>query len=52
MFVDVGLEQPLPFEGEIKEKTKVIVRIRRNRNEFRCKDVEKNEVNGYWGYNV
>ena len=52
MYVDVGLERPLPFEGEIKEKTKVIVRIRRNRNEFRCKNVQKNEVNGYWGYNV
>jgi predicted SPOUT superfamily RNA methylase MTH1 len=52
LYVDVGLDRPLPFEGDLREKSKIIVRIKRNRNEYSCREVQKNQVTGYWGYDV
>lgn len=52
LYVDVGLDRQLPLEGDLMEKSKIIVRIKRNRNEYLCREVRKNELTGYWGYDV
>jgi len=50
LYVDVGLEQLISYKGNQLGK-KVLVKISNN-GQFFAEDIEKNQVPGYWGYDV
>ena len=50
LYVDVGLEQLISYKGNQLGK-KVLVKISNNGQLF-AEDIEKNQVPGYWGYDV
>lgn len=50
LYVDVGLEQLISYKGNQLGK-KVLVKISNN-GQLLAEDIEKNQVPGYWGYDV
>lgn len=50
LYVDVGLEKPIRYKGSQLGK-KVLVRITKN-PQLVAEDISKDNVNGYWGYDV
>jgi methyltransferase len=50
LYVDVGLERLISYKGNQLYK-KVLVKISNNGQLF-AEDIEKNQVPGYWGYDV
>jgi hypothetical protein len=49
---DVGVEVPLPFEGRAKPGSRVTVVVHRDGRDLSCEQVERDEVEGYWGFEV
>lgn len=51
-FVDVGINQLIPFFGNEKYGTRIAVQIKTVRPKFSVKIIPRNEISEYWGYKV
>ena len=51
-FVDVGINQLVPFFGKTQVGKRVTVQFKEVHPEFSVKEIEKNQVQNYWGYSV
>jgi len=51
-FVDVGVNQLIPFFGNEKYGTRIAVQIKTVRPKFSVKIIPRNEISEYWGYKV
>ena len=51
-FVDIGINQLIPFFGKEKYGTRVAVQIKTIRPKFSVKIIPRKEIGEYWGYKV
>lgn len=51
-FVDVGINQLVPFFGNTSIGKRVTVQFKEGYPRFSVKEIDKNEVKDYWGYSV
>ncbi len=51
-FVDVGINQLVPFFGKTPIGKRVTVQFKEGHPKFSVKEIDKNEVQDYWGYSV
>lgn len=51
-FVDVGINQLIQFFGKTPVGKRVTVQFKEGHPKFSVKEIEKNEIPVYWGYNV
>ncbi|MGI0041509.1 MAG: putative RNA uridine N3 methyltransferase, partial [Nitrosopumilaceae archaeon] len=51
-YVDVGLDQLIPYFGEDKEGRRVTVQFKTGFPELSAKQISRNEITQYWGYEV
>ncbi len=51
-YVDVGLEQLVPYFGEYKEERRITVQFKTGFPELSVKQISRNETRQYWGYEV
>jgi hypothetical protein len=51
-FVDVGINQLIPFFGKEEYGTRVAAQIKTVRPKFSVKIIPRNEIGEYWGYKV
>ena len=51
-YVDVGLETPIPYFGEERDGKRITVQFKAGFPEFSIKQISKNQVSQYWGYEV
>ncbi len=51
-YVDVGLDQLIPYFGEDKEGRRVTVQFKTGFPELSAKQISRNETTQYWGYEV
>ena len=51
-FVDVGINQLIPFFGQTLVGKRVTVQFKEGHPKFSVKEISKNEVADYWGYSV
>lgn len=51
-FVDVGINQLIQFFGKTPIGKRVTVQFKEGHPKFSVKEIEKNEIPVYWGYNV
>ena len=51
-FVDVGINQLIPFFGKEEYGTRVAAQIKTVRPKFSVKIIPRNEISEYWGYKV
>ena len=51
-YVDVGLDQLIPYFGEDTEGRRVTVQFKTGFPELSAKQVSRNEITQYWGYEV
>ncbi len=51
-FVDVGINQLVPFFGKTSIGKRATVQFKEGHPRFSVKEIDKNEVQDYWGYSV
>ncbi|MGQ0637831.1 MAG: putative RNA uridine N3 methyltransferase [Nitrososphaerota archaeon] len=51
-YVDVGLDQLIPYFGEDKEGRRITVQFKTGFPELSAKQISRNETKQYWGYEV
>lgn len=51
-YVDVGLSRMIPVDGVNSEGSKISVKFTSNFPDIRCKLIDHDDVNLYWGYEV
>jgi len=51
-FVDVGINQLVPFFGKTPIGKRATVQFKEGHPRFSVKEIDKNEVQDYWGYSV
>ncbi len=51
-YVDVGLEQFIPYHGQEQEGKRIIVQFKEGFPNFSIKQIQRDEVKQYWGYEV
>ena len=51
-FVDVGVNQLIPFFGKTQAGKRVTIQFREGHPNFSIKEVTKDEIDVYWGYTV
>jgi predicted SPOUT superfamily RNA methylase MTH1 len=51
-FVDVGINQLVPYFGKENVGKRVTVQFKTNYPDFVVKEIQRNEVPNYWGYSV
>ncbi|MCS7141083.1 MAG: hypothetical protein NZ888_02725 [Candidatus Nitrosocaldus sp.] len=51
-YVDVGLDEPVPLEHDARVGERVSIVFTSPYPEMRCRIARRDEIEGYWGYNV
>ena len=51
-FVDIGIEQLVPYHGKKEIGKRVIVKVKESFPNFIVFDIEKNQISNFWSYNV
>ena len=51
-YVDVGLDQLIPYFGEENEGRRITIKFRTGFPELSAKQISRNEITQYWGYEV
>lgn len=50
--VDIGINQLIPYHSQCDIGKRIIVQIKNTYPDFTIKEISKNEISGYWSYNV
>ena len=51
-FLDIGINKHIPYFGKMKIGTRIAVQIKTTQPKFTVKEISKESVKDYWGYNV
>lgn len=51
-YVDVGLDKYVPYYGHAEEGKRIVVQFKEGFPNFKIKQISKDEVTQYWGYEV
>ena len=51
-FVDLGIKKMIPYNGKDDVGKRIIIKINHIKPDFSIKEITKDQINGYWSYNV
>ena len=51
-FLDVGINKHIQYFGKMKSGTRIAVQIKTTRPELTIKEISREDIKDYWGYNV
>lgn len=51
-FVDVGLDRLITYHGSARAGTRITVKFKTSPPEFTIKEIQRNEADAYWGYEI
>jgi len=51
-FLDIGINKHIPYFGKMKIGTRIAIQIKTTQPKFTVKEISKDNIKDYWGYNV